>query len=237
MTSASASAFQFSIREAKLSFSVKERKSMTSLCAITQRRVFRKVAAALFAIAGMAACANADTIGPGNSLEATFTTAPNSSDLLLFFSGDGPLTTTGSPVVSVELFNGASLLGTFTENVSALVVINAWFESPVGQYTGAVFDGPAPTPVSFTSINNGSIAGELLLTVTGGTITFNESKLVFYDAVSAPEDAYYPKGDVQNISYAVTTTTTTTTPEPVSGMLVTGGLTGLWLWKRRRSGL
>ena len=202
---------------------------MTPLCYITERRSFQKVAAALFAIAGMAASANGDTIGPSNSLVATFTTVPNSSNMLLLFD-NSPLTTTGSPIISVQLYNGASLLGGYTENAGATFLV-AEFESLGGPSYCCNPYGPVPTQVSFTSMTDGSVAGRLLLTVTGGTISFNEGDLVLEDALIVASNSYSPRGDLRNISYLVVATT----PEPVSGMLVAVGLSVLWLWKRRRA--
>ena len=183
-------------------------------------------AGVLVALVGIASDANATTIGPGDSLEATFSAVPNPSTLLFFFDVV-PLVTTGVPVISAQLSNGASLLGTYTQTDAAYLTTG--FESLATVFP-PLADGPAPTPVDFTSINNGTIAGKLLLTVTGGTITFKQSDLVLYDAVVTP-DGYRPRDDLRSISYTVNTV-----PEPASLTLTALGLAEVVRRYRRRSG-
>jgi len=135
----------------------------------------------------------------------TFTTVANASDLLFFFDNT-PTVTTGTPVVTVELLNGDKPLGLFTYAIGPTAfpnVLQVGFASVGSSYTGVQFAAGSPTipRADFTAITNGTIAGKLLITVSGGTITFDESALVFYDAVSCAGGCYSPKTDVKNIVY------------------------------------
>lgn len=182
-------------------------------------------AAIIVAVAGLAASANAATIGPGQSLEASFTTVVNSADMLQWFDNT-PLTTTGSPIISVSLFNGGSLLGTYTQTSSQFFVVG--FESPGGLFTVPLFNGPPPTRVDFSSFNDGSIVGRLVLTVTGGTITFNINDLILTAAASASSNSYSSQNDLRNITY-----TASSVPEPDSAALLLLGIVLLLVMRRR----
>jgi hypothetical protein len=169
------------------------------------------------------ACAANVTLGPGATLQATFTTAPNTSDLLFFFDLT-PAVTTGSPVVTVELLNGSTPLGLFTYAIGPTAfpnILQVGFASVGSTYTALQFSNTGPTipRADFTSINNGTIAGKLLVTVSGGTIAFNESQLVFYDAVSCAGGCDTPKTDVQNVIYS----TSPTQSYYFSDLVVSGG--------------
>jgi hypothetical protein len=188
-------------------------------------RIVGTLATALLAMVGTVACANATTIGAGSSFVATFTVAPNSTDMLWFFDNTA-LTNTGSPVISVQLFNGSTLLGTYTETVAAALLVSA-FESTGSQYTAALF-GPPPTRVNFSSINTGGSNDTLVLTVAGGTITFNNSDLVLYDGLSASPNSFAPRADLSNISYTVVSA-----PEPGGSVLGGLGIAILAGWVRR----
>jgi hypothetical protein len=157
-------------------------------------------------LSALPACAAGVTLGPGVTLQATFTTAPNNSDLLFFFDNT-PTITTGSPVVTVELLNGSTPLGLFTYAIGPTAfpnILQVGFASVGSTFTGLQFSNTGPTipRADFTSINNGTIAGKLVVTVSGGTITFDESALVFYDAVSCAGGCDTPKTDVKNITYS-----------------------------------
>lgn len=195
---------------------------MTTLESLTHSFI-RRAAAAVIAIIGMAAGAGATTIGPGNALQATFTTVPNTADMILFFDNT-PYASTGTPVITVQLFDGAGLLGTYTGDAFS-GFISSVFTSPTSLFTTF-----SPTQVDFTSINNGSIQGRLLMTVTGGTITFNVSDLVLSDGLGISSTGYSPRPDVQNISFAVVSDV----PEPTSVMLMAPMLlVGVYMARKR----
>jgi serine/threonine protein kinase/sugar lactone lactonase YvrE len=121
------------------------------------------------------------TLAPGQELVATFTTVPNSADLL-FFSSNTPLTTTGSPTITASLFSGDTLLGTYTQ--TSANVLQVAFESPHSRFRSPGAVGPTPTPVDFTGVNGGNIRGRLVVTVAGGSIGLDPREILFYDAVS-----------------------------------------------------
>jgi hypothetical protein len=115
--------------------------AMNSVYATTLRQFCIAAAGALLAMAGHVNRAHATivTLGSGNELEATFTAVPNTADLLWFFDNT-PLTVTGSPVISVELLNGSSALGTYTQTGAS--VLQTAFEATGSQYTASLFKGP-----------------------------------------------------------------------------------------------
>jgi len=147
------------------------------------------------------------TLAPGNVLEATFTSVTNTSDMLVFFSNDD-LTLAGSPVITTELFNGSSLLGSIAsapspfEGVSFFGVYflsaSSIFVAPPGQ--SAVVD--------LTSMQNGTIQGLLKVTVAGGSVSgFCVSDFVLYDAEGL-SDGYRPENDLTNIKVTLGSTAT-----------------------------
>jgi hypothetical protein len=143
-----------------------------------------RVAATLVFLCSTTLFAAPATLAPGSVLQVTFTATPNSSDLLFFFD-PLPVTVTGSPVVTTQLFDGATLLGTIVAPLftfSGDQYIQVLFRAP-----GSAFD-PTTNPnatVDFTSIHNGTINGKITMTVSGGTITgFDTGNFFLYDAVS-----------------------------------------------------
>lgn len=132
----------------------------------------------------------------GERLVVTFTAAPNSADLLLFFNND-PLTITGSPVFTTNLYDGDTLLGTYTSapfTFNGVSTFISAFASPGGGSGGALY---SPTTVPFSSIEGGTIAGRLVTTISGGSVSgFNSGDLWLYDATSIG-GGYRPLGDVR----------------------------------------
>ena len=151
----------------------------------------QRISCSVLAIALLSATLHAATLNSGDQIVTTFTAAPNTSDILLFFSND-PLTVTGSPVLTANLYNGATLLGTYTakpfvfNGITNLVVA---FASLSGGSGVAMY---SPAKVDFTSINNGTISGRLVTTISGGSISgFNLGTFFLYDATSV-SNGYQP---------------------------------------------
>src|SRR5215472_4390338 len=72
----------------------------------------RKTLAMLASVLLFSGFCLADTLDPAHQIVATFSTIPgNNADLLLFFNND-PLTVTGSPVLTLTLYDGGTTLGT-----------------------------------------------------------------------------------------------------------------------------
>src|SRR4051794_41947900 len=77
-------------------------------------------------------------LSPGRALEVTFTAIPSSSDVLLFFHND-PLTVTDSPVVSTELYEGATLIAS-TSN-PPYFTSGAWRDIALFQFPSSAYSG------------------------------------------------------------------------------------------------
>jgi uncharacterized protein (TIGR03437 family) len=159
------------------------------------------------AVASRAQSAGPSTIGPGDQLVATFTAAPNQADLLFFFNNDA-LTISGSPIFTTSLYDGSTLLGTYTRapfvSSGSSSFVSA-FASPGGGSGAAPY---APSTVDFSSIQGGSINGRLVTVVSGGSVSgFNLANAILYDAVSAG-NGYQPQSDI---------TLTSLTLQPAAG--------------------
>jgi len=106
------------------------------------------------------------TLGPGDTLEATFTSVPVPAADVLAMGSIDLITSTGAPVTTAELFNGANLLGTTGAIMSSQgnYYLSVLFKSPTSLYPGgAVAD--------LTSMQNGTIQGSIKVTVSGGAIS------------------------------------------------------------------
>jgi uncharacterized protein (TIGR03437 family) len=154
---------------------------------------------------------------PGDQLIITFTAAVNTADLLLLFNND-PLTITGSPVFTTNLYDGNTLLGTYTAKPFAYNGVSTFicaFASPGGGAGASMYN---PTTIPFTSINNGTIAGRLVTTISGGSVSgFNLADLILYDA-SSVSNGFEPLPDV-----ATTSLTFQTAPASPSGPTINSG--------------
>jgi uncharacterized protein (TIGR03437 family) len=147
----------------------------------------------------------ASTLAPGDELQATFTSVPNTSNLLLFFNNDA-LTLAGSPVTTTELFNGTNSLGSIVSAPSMFEgtsFFGVYFMSPSSTFV------PPPgqsTVVDLTSMQNGTIQGLLKVTVSGGSISgFCLSDFVLYDAQGL-SNGYRPERDLRNINITLSST-------------------------------
>lgn len=198
--------------------------------ASSPRRSWAAASIAFLCLASSGAV-SADTLNPGSVLTISFTAAPNASDLLVFGSGFG-MTATGSPTVTTSLFNGATLLGIANAPVLSFFgqqYFDSTFEKPGSQYTF----GP-PITVDFTSINNGTIDGKLVLTVTGGSVDYQQN---FYlqDAESCGTDCYTPKFNLGITRYDLSSAGPSSAPEPASFCLAGAALSTLFFLRRRKA--
>lgn len=188
----------------------------------------RKTVLALGATLLLTGFCLADTLNSGDQIVATFTAAPNSADLLWFFNNN-PVTVSGTPILTLTLYNGGTALGSIVAPPFVFggnSYFQNFFEKPGSQY-----NNPAPpsTFVDFTSINNGTIAGILVWTVSGGSLSgFNLSDFILYDGISATPDSFAPQGDI-NFQISLQPI-----PEPSSLLLLGTGLVGLAGAVRRR---
>ncbi len=127
------------------------------------------------------AMASGATFGPGSQLVATFTVKPNSADLLWFFDNDVPVIT-GSPTVTVSVYDGQTLLGTAT---STPFVNGAAGSTFVVDFKASAAVAPGNAIIPFASINAGTINGRIVAAINGGSVTnFNTANIVIYDGKS-----------------------------------------------------
>ena len=180
----------------------------------------------LFLVIGSGFLSNiqASTLVPGDIAEYTFTTNPitfpcaGGCDTLLFSPNYSGLT--GAPVVTILLYDGSNLLGTFT---SAACCSGAFVTAASSYGFGAPI-------VDFTTILNGTIQGRLDLSVSGGSITGIPqpgSLLVLGHSASL--------GGVSGDSRSATLSSVVTiTPEPSTFGMLSVALSGLCLCFRRR---
>jgi len=123
-------------------------------------------------------------LGPNQPLAIALNLAPNQADML-WFGDNTPLSTTGLPSITGQLFNNGNLLGTFTQQQTGYFEMA--FESLASQYTlppGTAF-GILPTRVDLSNFNMGTTTGCLFVTVTGGSISLNPATLFAYDTLSS----------------------------------------------------
>jgi hypothetical protein len=173
----------------------------------------------------------ADTFNPGDQIIATFTTKPNTADLLFFFNND-PLTVSGAPVLTLTLYNGASTLGTIV--APPLPFGGNSFFGNLFQKVGSPLILPPGLPhstVDFTSINNGTIAGELIWTISGGSLSgFNTADFVLQIANTSNDNLGYSPLPLDITSQV----TLVNVPEPSSLMLLGTSVLGLLGMIRRK---
>jgi uncharacterized protein (TIGR03437 family) len=141
---------------------------------------------------------NVMNLGPNQPLALTLNLSPNNADTLLFFDNT-PLSASGVPSITGQLFNNGNLLGTFTQLQTGYFEMA--FESLTTQPTSP--PGPAvgilPTQVDFSGLNKGTTTGCLFVTVTGGSISLNPAAFVAYDALIS--DSFTPLGGMSSQFY------------------------------------
>jgi hypothetical protein len=119
--------------------------------------------------------ATADTLGPGSQVVLTFTLKPFGGDILRIVDMEQPVFT-GSPSLTVALYDGQTLLGTLSSSSPSGhgYTLDAPFVSATST---AAF--PVKTVIPFNAVNTGTLNGRLVITVTGGSIAnFDVAALV-----------------------------------------------------------
>jgi hypothetical protein len=167
--------------------------------------------------------ANAATLDPGETYEVKFTTVPtlcpggvgSGCDTLEFALFTSVI---GSPSLTADLFDGATLLGV---NQSSSCCI------PVFKSNTSIFTVLTPTVVDFTSIQSGAIQGRVDISVTGGSlVSFDPSNTGFFFLGKATS-SNGTTGNALNV-----TSTAIMTPEVSTFGMLGGGL--LWIAAARR---
>src|SRR4051794_4011709 len=116
----------------------------------------------------------AGTLSQGRALEVTFSASSSSSDVLLFFHND-PVTVTGSPVITTELYEGRTLIAStsnppdFTGGGLRYIAI---FQAPTATYNGWLGGWSGRTATTdLTLLSKGTNQGRIRVTVAGGSIS------------------------------------------------------------------
>jgi hypothetical protein len=143
------------------------------------------------------------SLSPGQTLVATFTSVSNTSDMIIFFS-TGFLTVTGSPVLTTQLLNGTTLLGTITAAPSSNAG-NYYYEVFFDSASSVNTETPG-TVVDLSSMQNGTIQGVLKVTVSGGSISGLNLPMSLLDGESCGSGCYFPESDLKNENFSITGT-------------------------------
>jgi hypothetical protein len=112
---------------------------------------------------------------PSTPLTVTFTTFPNTADLLTFFTN--ALVSYSAPsVLTAQLFNGSTLLGTFSQSRSGVSGFTFAYLSPTSPST---YFGPTGfSRVDFSALNGGTSSGRIVLSIAGGSASNIDTNLV-----------------------------------------------------------
>jgi hypothetical protein len=175
----------------------------------------------------MAASTKADVLDATNEISATFTAVPNTSNMLLFFNND-PLTITGTPILTLTLFNGATTLGSIVASpfeYAGTPYFQNLFQSPTSTFTNTL-GTPAET-VNFTSINSGTIDGSMIWTVSGGSLSGFSISDFFLEDANAVTGGYEPLSDVTSTIKLESVPSPTPEPSSLSLMMLGVGVVGL----------
>jgi len=133
---------------------------------------------------------------PGDQIIVTFTAKPNTRDLLFFYM-NGSITVSGTPTFSTSLYNGGTLTGTLSApplDFGGENFLQALFE---GAGATLVYPPSESLVVDFSSINNGTINGKVVTTISDGSIVSADDfgDFEMFDALSNG-NGYTVGGDI-----------------------------------------
>lgn len=167
----------------------------------------------------------ADAFGPGEIAEYAFTINPltypcpgGPCDTLVFLPDLNP----APPGLSwtVQIFDGRNLLGSYTNGACCSGEFIA---------SGSLSTFGSPTVVDFTSLQDGTIQGLLVLTVANGSIDlFPQALLELFHSDSSDG------GPVNGFTDSFLTAAITSAPEPSSSIVVGSAICGLLFLRFRR---
>lgn len=174
---------------------------------------------AVIALIAATPAAHASTLNTGDILEIRFTvTAPSCTGgpcdalLLLPFEGGSYFATD----VTANLFNGATLLGTYSSATCC---------APSFRSSSSLFTGDAAT-VDFTSIDAGTINGILDMSIANGYLT--------WPGAPTPELVLLHGGGIEEGSgLHINSVSILSAPEPSTGVTILGGVAVLILQRAR----
>lgn len=194
--------------------------------ALPRRRAWApRLIAAILSVSSWAALASPVTLDATHSLRVAFTTVATNADMLVLF-GLEPVAQTGAPQVTYQLFDGDTLLGSamglYDDNY-----LQVMFESENSLYS---FYREPNARVPFSAIQAGGMDGEVLVTVTGGSITFDLDDLHFYTARLTADEVFVPLGDLRLGEISVVNAV----PEPSSIALLGIAVAGVAASRRRQ---
>jgi hypothetical protein len=177
---------------------------------------------ALFFCAGL----NATTLFPDEIWEIQFSAdtiahpCPTNCDVLELVPA-GPGSPTGVAAINASLFNGATLLGTYTNTLCCV---------PSFKSSSSLWNFASPTVIDFSSLQNGTFNGRIDFSITSGTLNFDPNDTTFFFLGHAGSSNSLSSDPLSRhvISTAILT------PEPATVGLLALGLAGFALRRLRR---
>ena len=165
------------------------------------------------------------TLTPDDKLEISFSLplpSPSTYDVFsMFISKAG---STGSNIISSDLFNGATLLGSYTSSYNSAA--SRWTTS------SSAFTFDNPTFIDFSSFWDGSIDGLVRVSITGsGSVTFDTDTIEA--SVGQGVNSSGVSGNL-NFNPTINSITVSSVPVPAAVWLFGSGLLGFIGIARRK---
>jgi hypothetical protein len=193
----------------------------------------------LMLLFGLATTAAAEPFGPGDVLRMTFDLSwyppPNfpvpltAFDAFEFHPGLSPI---DEPVTyTVRLFDRGHLLGTYSGNIGLAYDLGYPPVAAVFARPTSFFTRGNPTPIDFTTFNDGTIQGTVELTIDSGSFDVRRITDEF-----GLEQTYSFKDIGAQATFGASSLEIVSTPEPGSLVLVLSGIVGVVVRRRTRSG-